>query len=34
VISVDNRSKAANARIIIWSDDNDPSQWFGLFPPK
>jgi hypothetical protein len=34
VIAVDNRSKAANARIIIWSDENEAWQWFGLFPPK
>jgi hypothetical protein len=34
VICVDGRSKGANARIIIWSDENEASQWFGLFPPK
>ena len=34
VVSVDGRSKNANARIIIWPDENIPAQWFGLFPPK
>lgn len=34
VMGVDGRSKNANARIIIWLDDDHPSQWFGLFPPK
>ena len=34
LMAVDGGSKNANARIIIWSDENDSSQWFGLFPPK
>jgi hypothetical protein len=34
VLGVDGRSKGSGARIILWTDENDASQSFGLFPPK
>lgn len=34
VIGVDGKSKNTGARIILWSDDNDSSQWFVTAPVK
>ena len=33
-IGVDAKSKNAGARILLWSEQNESAQWFGLFPPK
>ena len=34
VLGVDGRAKGSGARIILWTDENDPSQSFGFFPPR
>jgi hypothetical protein len=34
VIGINAKSKEAGARVILWTDENDSSQWYGLVPPK
>jgi hypothetical protein len=34
LIGVDAKSTSSGARILLWVEHNDPSQWFGTTPPK
>lgn len=33
-IGVDNKSKDAGARLVLWDDEDEPHRYFGFLPPK